>query len=116
SAYMDENIFNFGFVICCKIHGGVITVCFCSRNIEQDLDESLGLFHYVLSVGGAITSFSKMSLCKSVRKLFQLRVAADSTCPVALWVCDGKLANSEWWGAVSHLCTSAPSPCCQWRL
>ena len=49
SSSMDERIFHFGFVVCSKIHGGVITVCFCSRDIEQDLDEALGLLHNVIS-------------------------------------------------------------------
>jgi hypothetical protein len=116
SSSMDERIFNFGFVVCREVHGGVIPVCFCSRDIEQNFDQSLGLLHNVLSVEGSVTSFSKISLCRSVRKPFQVRVAAGSTSPVALWVCDGKLANVGWWGAVSHLCTSAPSLCCQCRL
>src|SRR5712664_2649687 len=59
---MDERIFNFGFVVCRKIHGGVITVCFCSRDIELGLDESLGLLHHVLST---LTASHRGILCPS---------------------------------------------------
>src|SRR5512145_2422992 len=46
---MDQSLFNFRFVVYSEIHGGVITVCFRSRDIEKDLNEALGLIHNVLS-------------------------------------------------------------------